>query len=80
MSQHVWVTYISIFNVFFKAHEVLIKILKNQDDTIKNSILVTWYSLMELPYDLIFIVLFFPMSVSLLFVNSVQLFSYLLIL
>ena len=49
MLQHVWVTYIWIFHGFFKAHEVLNKILKNQDDTIRNSILVTWYSLMELP-------------------------------
>ena len=39
------------FSRFFKAHEVLNKILKNQDDTIRNSILVTWYSLMELPYS-----------------------------
>ena len=37
------------FSRFFKAHEVLNKILKNQYDTIRNSILVTWYSLMELP-------------------------------
>ena len=37
------------FSRFFKAHEVLNKILKELDDTIRNSILVTWYSLMELP-------------------------------
>ena len=49
MLQHVWVTYIMNCSRFFKAHEVLNKILKNQDDTIRNSILVTWYSLMELP-------------------------------